>query len=1400
MRAVTDNFQLEHVKDTLQPRYTIGLSFSDYSTSIIANLFLRSEEFTNTGAWPDDGGAPVRTANTDVAPDTTTTADSLQDNGSIIRGVRQTVQEVDGYDVTKTYTCSIFVKKDAVAKTTRYPMFQISHAGSTTEAKRVWLDTSTGEVAGDGVGQFGAIDYDANYWRVWVQSASVDQANDNFYLIVKPAWGANATLGLGSSSSLQGTIVVWGAQLNEGSLIDYVKSVDTQGTGTGPDSDITYLTSHADALTPDGVADVDIISASIVDISGLPQRINPDTAQHTIGDLRLEILDEAGIFTTKIKDKLDGGEGLRKKRVILYQGHKGLTDFADYSKQLTYLVEDMTYNPGGYKLVAQDIKRTFKTTIMRPHQGALTSSITAGSLEIPVTIADAANQFPTLEHDANFSSNPSATVGYIKIDDEIIAHSGWNGGVTALVVVKRGALNTNPVKHTVDINATANNKKLVAEYIYIEMAAPRLIYYLFTGLDPAAILAAFPDHWHLGISTDFVRLSDFTDIGDDLWNTTTGGGRMAKFQGLVDVKAKDFIENELLLWLPAFTPVHADGTIGIKRLQNPLPQSSYLKHLTDFEIVSARGLHHDMKAVINNILILWNYLDNEDRFIKTTNLIDVDSIAKHTLADTKVYKFKGVYLGQHSDEDLQSYFNNIRDRYNAPPHRLKVDVHPEFSLLEVGDMVRIELPNLIDFNTGLPIDRVYEIQGARQNWRTGLVTWDLFGGIEPAAPFVISSNSVLLDSFYTAAGTELSTVLTISAGAVTASGSLTGNADHNSAVYYYDGNLTINAGVVVTIGDNVQLRIKGFLTVNGKIDGKGVGFAGASATGALQGALGSAGICGASLTYQGCENPEPLYIVVRESAAQLGSTTIKFNSFGGLNIVNEGGSAITGIPTDLRGTSGGSGNGASDDRTFQAAGGAGGDSGGGLVLICRGMAFGASGEIDLSGDTGLTASTFAKRGVTFYAGAGQGGFPGGCIVILDGNVQAPLLANFKCQAGDTPIPDVAYNLPWEPFDYWAAKRNGSAVTFGRPFNEAGLWDFKSGNVFIHYLAPPVDKFEWSTWDQLRETPGARLYDFVELRLNNWTVDELNLSGSFYSVEYSPDLSLFCATGIWSGADMPIFTSPDGLVWTERSNPGNTADYLSRACRWGGGLYVVGGGNISPSGAGFIMTSPDGITWTVRTVPNSRRVESVAYGLDSAGAPIWVAVGLDDATDAGLWTSPDGITWTERANPKAFDLIGVIYGGGRWVAVGGADGTDAYIITATDPTGTWTERANPKNFGLNSVAFANEIYVAAGNNSGTKPYIIWSLDGTTWNEASTKTFTGEFINEIRAFDGVFVAVGSWIDTDNGNLILTSEDGAVWSQVKNDSPQAMKGIAYDRTRFVAVSDSTAALVMRTVPLIG
>ncbi|HJW82433.1 MAG TPA: hypothetical protein VJ396_09335 [Acidiferrobacterales bacterium] len=187
---------------------------------------------------------------------------------------------------------------------------------------------------------------------------------------------------------------------------------------------------------------------------------------------------------------------------------------------------------------------------------------------------------------------------------------------------------------------------------------------------------------------------------------------------------------------------------------------------------------------------------------------------------------------------------------------------------------------------------------------------------------------------------------------------------------------------------------------------------------------------------------------------------------------------------------------------------------------------------------------------------------------------------------------------------------------------------------------------------------------------------------------------------------------------------------------------------------------------------------------------FVAVGAADGTDAYIVTSPDGITWTERANPKNFTLAGVAWSGAQFVAVGGADGTDAYIVTSPDGI-TWTERANPKNFTLEGVAWSGTQFVAVGGADGTDAYIVTSPDGITWTErANPKNF---LLSGVAWSSTQFVAVGAADGTDA--YIITSPDGITWTERANPKNFNLLAVLWASTQFIAVgvADGTDAYMV-------
>ncbi len=161
----------------------------------------------------------------------------------------------------------------------------------------------------------------------------------------------------------------------------------------------------------------------------------------------------------------------------------------------------------------------------------------------------------------------------------------------------------------------------------------------------------------------------------------------------------------------------------------------------------------------------------------------------------------------------------------------------------------------------------------------------------------------------------------------------------------------------------------------------------------------------------------------------------------------------------------------------------------------------------------------------------------------------------------------------------------------------------------------------------------------------------------------------------------------------------------------------------------------------------------------------VAVGVADGTDAYILygTNTLGMSLTEASNPKNFNLHDVALSSSTYVAVGNADGTDAYVVTSTNGS-AWTERANPKNFTLLSVDANVNTVVAVGQNDGTDAYVIRSTDnGSTWAEIANSDL---YLKRVKYFanHSVWLACGHTDDANVDSAILRStDDGASFSLV-------------------------------------
>jgi hypothetical protein len=787
-----------------------------------------------------------------------------------------------------------------------------------------------------------------------------------------------------------------------------------------------YMTSHS------GIANVPgtVISNVLKDPSAVSQKIYPLDGRSEIGSMSFDVVDIGTALTSAFYNKLINDlHGLRGKTVVFYQGYSG-ADFSQYQLYQTQVIKSVSYSKGVYSFQCSDISREARRDIFDPKRTTLASTVSATDTTIPCVTTTG---FQRIAHGPSWSDSPSTTVGYIRIDDEVIRYTGATS--TDFTGCTRGVLNTRAVPHAVDVSTPVDQRTKVEEFIYLEMPAVSAIYAILTGIiysDGATAgapvtIGTLPAHWSLGISTTWVKVDDFINIGADLWTTTSDlVSFIARFAGLKKTDGKKFLETELYQLLGCFPIIYADGRIGIKRMNAVLVDAPYVAALDESNVVSWSSLKYDMESMFNSYRVNWNF-NKDDTSTRAVAFVDTDSIALHGETDVKTFEFRGLYGSRHTDSLIRDRINALRDRYSHPPALMTLTLLPSMNVLQVGDIVRVKLPLVRDYVDGGQINRSFEVQKFTTNHATGAVTAELFGSTGRASSTPISTTggqgplgqNEVPDAFYNGTGTALTSVMTItpvSGVGVIATGihTITGNADMtaSAAVYYYLGDLTLPDGAEIHLVGNVQLRVRGFFTVNGIIDGIGGGLAGVSDTSGFgTSALGQAG-------FGSTRGMDGISVSVISSRAGTRYQTLAAKTTVGkmqqipsynLTLVSGTPPTITGLPTDLRGTSGGAGGKIIQTMTSGVAanGGAGAAGGAGLVIICRGMDIGVSGYIVLDGANSATPSPVTWTYGTMYPGAGGGGAPGALLILLDGSgVSLPDLSGglFSAATGSVGYP------------------------------------------------------------------------------------------------------------------------------------------------------------------------------------------------------------------------------------------------------------------------------------------------------------------------------------------------------------------------------------------------------------
>ena len=181
-----------------------------------ANVIISPNDLTDTVNWLRFGSPPI-TGDTDVAPDGTTTADTLGDDGATFEFVKQARDPMILRGVEHIF--QVCVKKDS--DQTRFP--DIHLFGGFSGFPDVSIDTKTGQVAFiQGIADLDCVEIVSGWWMITLIKVSLSTPPGERAADVRLHGARGLTLGA-KDAVTEGDAVFWGCSLKP-----------TLGVGTGP--------------------------------------------------------------------------------------------------------------------------------------------------------------------------------------------------------------------------------------------------------------------------------------------------------------------------------------------------------------------------------------------------------------------------------------------------------------------------------------------------------------------------------------------------------------------------------------------------------------------------------------------------------------------------------------------------------------------------------------------------------------------------------------------------------------------------------------------------------------------------------------------------------------------------------------------------------------------------------------------------------------------------------------------------------------------------------------------------------------------------------------------------------------------------------------------------------------
>lgn len=252
----------------------------------------------------------------------------------------------------------------------------------------------------------------------------------------------------------------------------------------------------------------------------------------------------------------------------------------------------------------------------------------------------------------------------------------------------------------------------------------------------------------IGLSEDFVNVSNIELIRDRWF---PGNSWWMEFEINKRIKAKDFLEKEIYKPLCLYPVINGDGKFDLRPYKPPLPGLDTVQSFSEANIIGMPQWDSNLKELVNEVEISYNYDLTSDTFQNVTYYVDGDSVTGRGAGDRPVeIKTKGLK----TDSNIATINNRTLARYATPPIKINFKTRFDRFLSEAGDIVPFShnlLPDLSNSVRGYSNQNM-EVVSRNVDWKKGLCTFELldtgfgrlkYGTISPSMTVTSGSSSTV---------------------------------------------------------------------------------------------------------------------------------------------------------------------------------------------------------------------------------------------------------------------------------------------------------------------------------------------------------------------------------------------------------------------------------------------------------------------------------------------------------------------------------------------------------------------------------------------------------------------------------------------------------------------------------